>query len=111
MKHRKLALLRRVPQLAVWDDHDFGLNNYDRRHPAKEAALATFRRYWPNPSFGTPEVPGVFFAYRYGGVDFFGISTTTPSRVPYSRRSSSSLAAWNDSVSRFGKRPSRTSSR
>ena len=64
-------ILRSVPQLATWDDHDFGINNYDRRHPAKAGALEFFRRYWANPSYGTSDCPGVFFRYSYSGVDFF----------------------------------------
>ena len=61
----------RVPQLAIWDDHDYGLNNSDKNNPMKEDSLALFKRYWPNPSFGTENTPGVFFRYQYGGVDFF----------------------------------------
>lgn len=64
-------MIRSVPQLAVWDDHDFGLNDYDRRHPRKAEALEVFERYWANPAYGLPETPGVFFEYSYGGVDFF----------------------------------------
>jgi alkaline phosphatase D len=64
-------VLRGVPQLAVWDDHDFGLNDHDGTHPRKAEALAVFRQYWPNPAHGTPETPGVFFAHHHGGVDFF----------------------------------------
>lgn len=64
-------LARSVPQLAIWDDHDYGLNDHDRTNPMKEAALEQFRRYWANPSYGLPATPGVFFAYRYAGVDFF----------------------------------------
>jgi len=64
-------VLRSVPHLAIWDDHDFGLNNHDRRNPVKEEALGVFRRYWANPSYGLPGTPGVFFRYGYGGVDFF----------------------------------------
>jgi len=64
-------LLRRVPQLATWDDHDFGLNNSDRTNPVRDAALAAFRNYWANPAYGLPDCPGVFFQYAYGGVDFF----------------------------------------
>lgn len=64
-------LLRSVPQLAIWDDHDFAINNSDRTNPMREASLATFRNYWANPSFGLPDCPGVFFPYSYGGVDFF----------------------------------------
>lgn len=65
------ALIRSVPQLATWDDHDFALNNSDRTNPVKEDALRVFKQYWPNPSFGLDETPGVFFKYSYGGVDFF----------------------------------------
>lgn len=60
-----------VPQLAVWDDHDFGLNDHDRTNPIKHLALEVFKRYWPNPSFGTDETPGVFFTHSQSGVDFF----------------------------------------
>ena len=62
---------RSIPQLATWDDHDFGLNNHDRNHPGKADALSVFREYWYNPSYGLPGTPGVFFAYSYGPVDFF----------------------------------------
>lgn len=64
-------VMARVPQLAIWDDHDFGLNDYHGGHPAKAEALRVFRAYWPNGSAGTAEAPGVYFQYRYGGVDFF----------------------------------------
>lgn len=66
-----LPLMRSVPQLAIWDDHDFGLNNSDSGNPVRAASLAAFRNYWANPSYGLPDCPGVFFKYAYGGVDFF----------------------------------------
>lgn len=62
---------RTIPQLATWDDHDFGLNDHDRTNPVKEEALEIFKRYWANPAYGLPETPGVFFDYHYGGIDFF----------------------------------------
>ena len=65
------GFLRSVPQLAIWDDHDYGLNDSDKGHPGKAESLRVFQRYWANPSYGLPAVPGVFFAYAYGGVDFF----------------------------------------
>lgn len=80
-----LPVLRGVPQLAVWDDHDYGLNDHDGTHPGKAEALAVFRRYWPNPAFGLAETPGVFFEYHYGGVDFFFIDCRyhrTPNDAP-----------------------------
>lgn len=61
----------RVPQLAIWDDHDFSYNDSDRTNPSKQASLAIFKSFWPNPSFGLPDTPGVFFQQSIGGVDFF----------------------------------------
>lgn len=62
---------RSVPQLSIWDDHDYGRNNYDRTNPIKRQSLDVFKRYWANPAYGLPDVPGVFYDYHYGGVDFF----------------------------------------
>ncbi|MFQ5692531.1 MAG: alkaline phosphatase D family protein, partial [Nitrospinota bacterium] len=41
-----------VPQLAIWDDHDYGLGDGDRTFPGKEASTAVFREYWANPRYG-----------------------------------------------------------
>jgi len=65
------SFIRTVPQLAIWDDHDFGLNDSDRTSPFRDASLQVFQRYWANPSYGLPEAAGVFFSFSYGGVDFF----------------------------------------
>lgn len=64
-------LLQNVPQLAIWDDHDYAMNDQNRTNPAKEAALAAFRRYWVNPAYGLPDVTGIFYDFSYGDVDFF----------------------------------------
>jgi alkaline phosphatase D len=64
-------VLHNVSHLAIWDDHDYGLNNHDRTNPIREEALEVFKKVWANPSYGLPETPGVFFKYSYGGVDFF----------------------------------------
>jgi alkaline phosphatase D len=69
--HGLQPLLRNVPHLAVWDDHDFALNNHDRENPIKFEALEVFKDYWVNPAYGLPDTPGVFFTYSYGKVDFF----------------------------------------
>lgn len=68
---RLQPLIRSTPQLAIWDDHDFGYNDADSRNPIRDQSLAIFRRYWANPASGTPETPGVFFRHSWGGVDFF----------------------------------------
>lgn len=78
-------VLRTVPQLAIWDDHDFGLNDHDRTNPIAADALTLFRRYWANPAYGRVDAPGVFFSYRFGAVDFFmldGRSYRDPNEQP-----------------------------
>jgi alkaline phosphatase D len=65
------SLLRTVPQLSIWDDHDFGLNDHDRTNPVKDAALASYKRNWANPSYGLADTPGVFYKFSYANVDFF----------------------------------------
>ena len=64
-------LLASVPQIATWDDHDFGLNNADRTYSARADSLRVFRNYWANPASGLPDTPGVFFRYEYAGIDLF----------------------------------------
>lgn len=64
-------LLRSVPQLATWDDHDFGYNDSDRLSPFKAESLRLFRSFWANPAYGEEDNPGVYFRQHYGGVDFF----------------------------------------
>ena len=66
-------LLRSTPQLATWDDHDFGYNDSDGGNPFKAEALKVFRDFWANPGYGEPGNPGVYFKQHYGGVDFFGL--------------------------------------
>jgi alkaline phosphatase D len=64
-------LLRSVPQLAIWDDHDFGYNDSDGDNPVKDMTLRLFRRWWANPAAGQPDTPGVFFRHSFGPVDVF----------------------------------------
>jgi alkaline phosphatase D len=64
-------ILHDISHLAVWDDHDYGLNNHDRTNPIKEGAYEAFLEYWANPSYGLPQVRGIFFKYTWGQVEFF----------------------------------------
>lgn len=64
-------LFANVPQYAIWDDHDYGGDNGDRTYRMREDSLATFKNYWPNPSFGLPNVPGVFTRFEKSDVEFF----------------------------------------
>ena len=73
--YRALPELRRLwratSHIAVWDDHDYGPNDGDASFVMKGAALEVFRRYWPNPTYGLPDVPGTFGWMHLGDVDFF----------------------------------------
>lgn len=66
-----VPLLRSVPQLAIWDDHDFGYNNSDRHSTSKEMTHRLFNRWWANPSAGLADTPGIFFRHSFGPVDIF----------------------------------------
>lgn len=66
-----IPFLRSTPQLATWDDHDFGYNDSDGRSPFKADSLQVFKNFWANPAYGEDDNPGVYFKQHYGGVDFF----------------------------------------
>jgi alkaline phosphatase D len=68
---RLKPLMRTTPSLAIWDDHDFAINDSDRTNPIREQSLALFKQYWANPSGGLASTPGIFFKFNFGGVDFF----------------------------------------
>jgi alkaline phosphatase D len=74
-RQRALPSLQRLlvaaPQLAIWDDHDYGPNDADLSYGLKGESLALFRRYWANPSYGLPDAPGIFGRARFGDVDLF----------------------------------------
>lgn len=65
------SVLANVPSYATWDDHDFGPNDSHAQTPGKENSLAAFRDLWANPSYGLPELPGVFFRFQWADVDYF----------------------------------------
>ncbi len=79
MTQRKIpnfaALLRNAPTWATWDDHDFGPNDSHGATPGKENSLRAFKDLWPNPSFGLPQTPGVFFSYHWANVHFIVMDT------------------------------------
>jgi alkaline phosphatase D len=74
-QYRELPEISRLwtatSHLAIWDDHDYGPNDSDGSFVGKGNALATFKRYWPNPTFGLPGTEGVFGAVAIGDVDLF----------------------------------------
>jgi alkaline phosphatase D len=65
------GVIRNVPTYAMWDDHDYGPNNSDSTEPGKADSLRAFREVFANPGAGTPDVPGAFYRFSWGDVDFF----------------------------------------
>ena len=79
------ALLTATNHLAIWDDHDYGPNNSSASFPLKDQTLQLFQRYWPNPEFGLPGVPGTFGVARHGDLMFFLLDDRyyrSPNRAP-----------------------------
>ena len=92
---RRYALARQEPALqpflgtarhyATWDDHDFGPNNAFWFVRYAKESLDLFRSYWANPSYGTPDTPGVFGYFSWGDIDFFLLDDRyyrTPETLP-----------------------------
>lgn len=60
-----------VPIFNIWDDHDFGWNNGDARHPYREYMQKMFRLFFPQKAgFELSIGPGVSFAETLGGVRY-----------------------------------------
>ena len=64
-------ICRRVPQYAIWDNHDYAPEPTDKRAKGKEDSLRAFKMLWPNPSYGEKDNPGVYFKFTRGDIDFF----------------------------------------
>ncbi len=60
-----------TPTYGIYDDHDFGPNDCDGTHENADQALAAFKEYWPNPSYGLPEDKGIYCSFVVGDVEFF----------------------------------------
>ena len=65
------AISARIPSYNIWDDHDYGPNDSDGTAAGKEISLATFKDFWPNPSYGEPDNPGIYYRFSRGDIDFF----------------------------------------
>ncbi|WP_273432658.1 alkaline phosphatase D family protein [Chitinibacter tainanensis] len=63
-QHAALAeLLTAMPNYAIWDDHDFGLNDADSSAPSAKLSAQVFPLMWANPPSPTP-----YFALQLGQV-------------------------------------------
>lgn len=68
------------PLYAVWDDHDFGLNDTDGRMPGKDVAREAFLGWHANPSAGDGQ-QGIYFSFRTGPIEVFVLDTRWFSRT------------------------------
>ncbi|HUR09909.1 MAG TPA: alkaline phosphatase D family protein [Flavitalea sp.] len=64
------GFLKSMPQIAIWDDHDFGPNDSDKSFHLKEISRKVFLQYWANASAGEGG-EGIYTKFSYGDVDFF----------------------------------------
>ncbi|MCA8922919.1 MAG: alkaline phosphatase D family protein [Planctomycetes bacterium] len=64
------ALLRQVPTLAIWDDHDYGPNNSDKTFVLRRQTREVWQSYWPNPGYGEGD-EGIYCKAQLGPVDLF----------------------------------------
>jgi alkaline phosphatase D len=66
--NKEFARLRAaVPILAIWDDHDYGVNDGGAEFPMREAAQKEFLRFWNEPEDSPRHGrEGVYDAYIFG---------------------------------------------
>lgn len=69
-------LLMAMPNYAIWDDHDFGANNFGSSYVYKNESRRVFKNYWANPSYGL-DGKGIFTQFAYSDVAFFLLDDRT----------------------------------
>ncbi|MCU0376502.1 MAG: alkaline phosphatase D family protein, partial [Chitinophagaceae bacterium] len=59
-----------MSHLAIWDDHDYGPNDYGKSYFLKNTSRNVFAQMWMNHSYGDGQ-QGIYTRYQYNDVDFF----------------------------------------
>ena len=62
--------MAKMPQYAIWDDHDYGPNDAGKSYILKEESREIFKKYSLNPSYGE-EGKGIYTKISYGDIDIF----------------------------------------
>ncbi|MCY7309756.1 MAG: alkaline phosphatase family protein [Chitinophagaceae bacterium] len=62
--------LKSMPQLAIWDDHDYGPNDIGKNYILKDASRKVFNAYFCNPSAGE-NGQGTYTMTTWGDADIF----------------------------------------
>jgi alkaline phosphatase D len=63
-----------IPQMAIWDDHDYGLDNSDGTYPYKKDARKVFMENFPDYSF-VEEDGAIYYKFSIADVDIFVLDT------------------------------------
>jgi alkaline phosphatase D len=63
-------LWKKMPQYAIWDDHDFGPDNSGFSYGLKDVSREIFMKYWCNPFYGENQ-EGTYSQISYSDVDLF----------------------------------------
>ncbi len=63
-------LFSKMPQYAIWDDHDFGPNDEGKSFILKDESRKVFMNYWSHPSYGE-DGKGIYTKISYSDVDIF----------------------------------------
>ena len=72
------GLLKKCPNYAIWDDHDFGPNDSDGSWVHADWSRESFQTFWSNPSYGLPEAPRcISTAFRFVDMEFFLLDNRT----------------------------------
>ena len=69
-------LLKKMPQYAIWDDHDFGPNDFGASYPYTKESREVFMDYWSNPSYGQDD-KGIYTQFNVSDVAFFLLDDRT----------------------------------
>ncbi len=67
-------LMQHCPNMAIWDDHDFGPNDSNGSFVHKDWTLEAFKAFWPNPSYGLSNEEsgkGITTHFQYSDIEFF----------------------------------------
>jgi len=64
-------LLARMPNYAIWDDHDHGPNDSDRSYPFRQNTLEAFNLFWANAGADATGQGGITNTFRFNDCDFF----------------------------------------
>lgn len=68
---RREAFMKSRPQYAIWDDHDFGGDNYGDEWVLKDSSYTIFKSFWANPSYGIDSCKGIFTKFSWQDAEFF----------------------------------------